>query len=559
MKTRDPFTLEIIKNALDAVSDEMFAAMQRTSMSPIIYETLDYSVGLTDAQGNLITQGNGVTIFLGMIDSQVRHVIEKFGPDNIHEGDMFVSNDVYAGGGTHLSDGALVAPVFFEGERVAFLVNKAHWTDVGGKDPGSTSTTAKEIFQEGLQLPNVKLFDRGTLNQPVLDIIAANSRTSENTLGDIWAGVAANRVGERRLLGLYKKYGRDTVEAAVNELFEYSEAMAVAELGSLPRGVFDAEDYIDDDGLGNGPFKIKVKVTIKNNRFVADYTGSHPQVAGPINHSRTGLVSAVRLIFKALTNPQIPANAGAFRNIEVICPDETIFTIDRPAPVSLYWESLIMAADLVWKALAPHVPERLTAGHLVSVCSTILSYTHPDTGKYSLYVQPLVGGWGAAEDSDGQRGQFSAADGETYNMPVEIMEGRYGLHVEKYGFHTDDGGAGKYRGGNGVELIYRIRAKDTEFTASFGRNKFPPWGVAGGMNGSPNYVEVHRTEGSVERFSFANRLPLKKGDRLRLITATGGGWGDPKSRPDKQVERDLRNGYITLGQAVHYGLKDNLN
>ena len=547
----DPFTLEIIKSALVAVADEMFVAMQRTSMSPIIYETLDYSVGITDAKGNLLTQGNGVTTFLGMIDSQVDDVIKKYG-DDLHEGDVFISNDAYVGGGTHLPDPALVSPVFDEDKLVAFVVNKAHWIDVGGKDPGSVSTSATEIFQEGLQLPNVRVISKGELVQDITDIITANVRLPKNALGDLWAGVAANRVGARRLHEIYSRYGTENVSLATVQLLEYGEVMARAELAKLPQGEFFAEDYIDSDGLGNGPFKVCVRVLITEDKFVTDFTGSHVQVPGPVNVSWTGLVSAVRMIFKALINPQIPANSGVFKPIEVICPHKTIFTAERPAPVSLYWETLIMAADLIWRAMAPHVPERLSAGHMVSVCATVLWLEHAETKEQLLYVQPLLGGWGAEKGRDGQSGQFSAADGETYNLPVEITEKRYGLRVHEYGFHEEGGGAGQYHGGKGCVLTYEIKSDKAEMTGSFGRSLYPAWGVDGGCQGSSNYFEVIRVDGTRERHNTASRLPLNKGDKLRLVTATGGGWGDPLKRDSDALSRDLRNGFVTSEQAESY-------
>ena len=547
------FTLEIVKNALTALGDEMFYALQRTSKSPIIYETLDYAVGATDAKGNLITQGNGVTGFLGTLDTAVQGVLDKFGRvGELFPGDIFITNDPYGGGGTHLSDVSLIMPVFYEGELVAFVANKAHWTEVGGKDPGSWTTDATEVFQEGLQFPNVKLFDRGKPNQALLDLIAANVRLPDMTLGDLWAGVAALRVGERRFLDLCRKYGKETVLTAVDRLLDYGEEMTRLELAKLPKGTFEAEDWIDDDGIGNGPFKVKVKVTITDDQFIADYTGSHPQVPGPINNTWTGLASAVRAVFKALTNPSIPANEGCFRPIKVICPDATVFTAERPAPVSTYWETMLYATDLIWKALAPHVPDRLPAGHLLSVCGTVLSGVHPDTGEFFLLVEPLVGGWGAGHDKDGESGQFCVGDGETYNIPVEVTETRYGVLVEQYAFHNEDGGAGEYRGGKGVVLDYRIVAKEAYLTGTFGRHKFLPWGMNGGQEGSRNYIKVIRRDGQEEVYGKVARLRLEKGDLVRLVTATGGGYGDPRRRPREKVLEDLRNEYITKEQAEKY-------
>ena len=553
---QDPYEQEIIRNALVAVGDEMFDALARTSMSPIIYEALDYSVGVTDSRGDLIAQGNGTTVFLGMIDSLVRDILVKFGAcDDICPGDVFMSNDPYEGGGTHLSDIAFARPVFWEGELVAFTVNKAHWVDVGGMSPGSFTTDATEIFQEGLQVPTVKVIAAGAEQEAVLDILQANIRLPQDSMGDLRAAIAACTVGEARLHGLFERYGRDAVVAAMGGLLDYGEAMIAAELRKLPHGTFEAEDWIDDDGLSDDPLRVCVRIEISEDRFRVDFSGSAPQALGPINNSRTGLISAVRTIFKALTNPQIPANGGCFRALEVVCPDETVFTARRPAPVSTYWETMLYAEDLIWKALAELVPHRLTAGHVLSVCAIIIAGDHADTGEPTILVSPLVGGWGAMHDRDGLNGQFSVADGETYNIPVEITEARYGVHVEEYAFHDEPGGEGQFRGGKGVVLSYRIRSDEAFFTGSFGRFRFPPWGVAGGRDGSRNHVEILRGGKRCdppEIHGKAARLPLRKGDVVRCVTATGGGWGKPEDRSDEMIAEDLRNGFLTAEQAAAF-------
>jgi N-methylhydantoinase B len=480
-------------------------------------------------------------------------VLQKFGADKVRPGDVFVTNDPYEGGGTHLSDVSLVMPIFYEDEVVAFVANKAHWTEVGGKDPGSWTTDATEVYQEGLQFPNVRLFDQGEPNQALLDLISANVRLPDMTLGDLWAGVAALRVGERRFVDLCRRYGKGTILDAMENLLDHGEQMTRLELAKLPRGVFEAEDWIDDDGIGNGPFPVRIKVTISESEFVCDFTGSHSQVPGPINCTRSGLVSEVRAGFKAVTAPHLPTSGGMFRPLKIICPPNTIFTAERPAPVSTYWETKRYAVDLLWKALAPHVPHRLPAGHFLSVCGTVLSGSHPDTGEFFLLVEPLVGGWGAGQDKDGENGQFCVGDGETYNIPVEVTETRYGVLVDRYAFHDEDGGAGEYRGGKGVVLDYRILSEEAILTATFGRHKFPPWGMAGGHSGSCNYIKIMRQDGSEEVFGKVARLRLAKNDVVRLVTGGGGGYGDPLKRPREKVADDLKNGYISLKQAEdHY-------
>lgn len=545
----DLYTQEIIQNALIAAGEEMFGALRRSSMSPIIYESLDYSVGLTDADGELIAQGQGTTVFLGMMDSLVKEIIARYGRDKIHPGDVFISNDPYGGGATHLSDIGLVTPIFDEDVLVAFAINKAHWVDVGGMVPGSMTTGSTEVYQEGLQLPYIKLISRGEPQQAVLDILEANIRHPKQSFGDMWAGVAANRVGEKRIQGLIVKYGRDAVVGGMRALLDYGERMAKAELQKLPKGVFECTDFIDGSATGRDPTEVSVKITITDDEFIADFSNAPPQLPGSINCSWHGLVAACRIIFKALTNPKVPANSGTFRPLKVICPPNRCFTVERPAAVSTYWETMLYADDLIWKALAELVPERLTAGHLLSVCATTIETVHPKTGEATLAVQPLVGGWGAAYNEDGLNGQFSIADGETYNIPVEIQEFRNGLHVEQYSFHAEDGGAGEYIGGRGSYLEYVAREHPVYISGSYGRHDFPPWAVKDGQDGSGNYILVIRGDGSTEKHLNADRVLLNVGDRARCVTSSGAGWGHPGKRKDEAVREDLRNGYFTPDQV----------
>lgn len=555
----DPFTLEIVKDSLVAIGDEMFIALAKTSMSPIIYEVLDYASGLTDAKGQLLTQGNGVTGFIGMLSDMVKQTLKKFGDGKLKEGDIIIINDSYGGGGSHLSDVGLVMPIFYEGEIVAFSANKAHWTEVGGKDPGSFSNDATDIFQEGLQFPSVKLFNEGEINQAIVDIIEANVRFPELSLGDMWAQVAALKTGEKRVKELCDKHGKPLFLSSVDYLLDHGEQLARQELTKLPKGTFHAEGFIDDDGFGNGPFKIKVKVTISDEKFVADFRGSHPQVPGPVNCSYTALVSAVRTIFLAITNPSQDANDGVFRPLEVITDKGSVLSAERPAPVSIYWESMLAGADLIWKALAPVIPHRLNAGHLLSVCSVVLSGLHQDTDEPFLIVEPSVGGWGASEGQDGARGQFCIGDGETYNVPVEVAETRYGIMVDEYSLHTDGAGAGEYIGGSGVIRSYKALTDNQMVSVTFGRNKFVPWGMNDGNDGSANKVYIEKANGDVDGpFGIYPRYPLNKGDVVKLVTATGGGYGEPFKRPAEKVAKDVKNGYITVAQAeADFGVKVN--
>jgi N-methylhydantoinase B len=421
--------------------------------------------------------------------------------------------------------------------------------------PGSWTTNATDVWQEGLQFPCVRLYDAGALNESLLELIRANVRTPDMSIGDMQAQIASIRTAERRVHELCDRYGLETLLLTISALLDYGERMTRQELQNIPTGSYQASGFVDDDGLGNGPFEVKTMVTVTDDAFSCDFTGTYPQVPGPINSGRTGLESAVRVIFKALTNPAIPANDGCFRPLEVICPEGTLVTAGRPAPVSIYWESMDFACDMVWKALATVLPKRLTMGHYMSVCGTIISGIHPDTGELFILVEPQAGGWGASADRDGENGLVCIGDGETYNTPVEIAETRYGVLVEQYTFNICDGGAGEFRGGRGLLRDYRILSDEAYVTGTFGRHKYPPWGGNGGSDGSPNYMEMIHDDGTSRVFGKIAQHKLKRGEIARMATGTGGGYGNPKDRPKEAIIQDVREGYITSEMAARdYGI-----
>jgi len=549
----EKFTLEIIQDSLVAAGDEMFTTMQRTSMSPIIYESLDYAVGITDATGQLLAQGNGVTAFLAALDSVVCATIEKYDKNNpLVEGDVVIANTPYAGGGTHLSDVSVIYPVFYKSELIAFTVNKAHWTELGGTFPGSVSTIATEIFQEGLHFPFIKIRSKGELNSSVIDIIKANVRLPDSTLGDLFAGIAAAEIGAKRVVSIIEKYSILTYRKAIRSFLDYGERMCLEALKKMPKGIYKGESEIEDNGFGEGPFPIKAKIIISDSEFVVDFNGSHPQVSGAVNLSFNGLITGCRSIFKAITTPQMDANGGAFRPIKVLCEPGTIVSAESPAAVSIYYETMITAMDLIWKILAPLMPDKLPAGHMRSVCATFISGIHPDTNQFYIQAEPLAGGWGASASHDGNRGQLSCGSGESYNIPIEIREMRYGIEVEQYAFHNEGGGYGEFQGGNGQYLDYKIVSDGAHITAAFLGEKTKTWGMNGGYDGSYNYFKIIRKNGKETRHSLETNIALEKGDVVRCVTATGGGYGSPKKRLKEQVLLDVKNGYITKKEAKEF-------
>ena len=540
----DPITLEIIQNSLQATADEMFAVMRKTAMSSIIYEVLDMGTGILDARGRLASSGAGIPAFIGVLDKAVEVLVRKFDRSgDIEPGDVFVTNDPYHGGVTHLNDIVVAMPVFAQGRLIAWTANIAHNSDIGGKAPGSLSADATEIFQEGLRLPAVKMIARGEPIKPVLDIIKTNSRMPDFLEGDLWAAIASVRIGARWLTDLAEKYGVDTFEEAMNSFMDFGEQVSLSELEKLPHGTFELTEEQDDGRFYN------VKITISDTEFVVDLRDNPEQDTGPTNTSRDGVMVCAQMIFKSLTDPYSPANEGSFRPIRLLTREGTVFHAREPCALGFYFETEVRVYDLMWRCLAGHVPERLAAGHFSSICGTFIGGIHPDTGRHYTIVEPQIGGWGASHGRDGNSGIFSGFHGETYNCPAEISEARNGLFVDRMELNTEPGGEGQWTGGRGIVMDYRIRRDDSFLTAGYTRSRILPWGIDGGLEGSPNYVEVLRTDGSSTRYAFASGVTVNTNDVIRIHTGAGGGIGDPKKRARDAIADDIRNGYITPERA----------
>jgi N-methylhydantoinase B len=546
----DPITLEIIQNSLQAAADEMFAAMRRTAMSAIIYEVLDMGTGITDRHGEIAGSGAGIPAFVGVLDKTVKQIMAKFDqPGEIEPGDVFITNDPYNGGVTHLNDMVLTMPVFSEGEIVAWTANIAHWNDVGGMVPGSMSTDATEIFQEGMIYPGVKLISRGQPLRSVFDILTANCRMPDFLTGDLWAGVASVRVGERRILEIVNKYGKDVFIYALEQYMEYGEQVSLNAIKQLPNGVYSLEEPQDSGQV------YKVTVEITDDEFIIDLRDNPDQDKGPFNMSADDAIVAAQIAFKNVTSPERIANGGTFRPMKVLLRHGSVFNPKYPAAMGIYYEISIRLHDLIVRCLAEHMPDRLPAGGFASICGTLFGGIHPDTGRAYAVIEPELGGWGGSPAGDGMPGQFSAFHGETYNCPAEVAEARYGVTVDYLSFHDEDGGAGLQRGGKGVRIDYRIRSDNAWLTVAYTRDAVPPWPLNGGQPGSPNHILVRRAGGENERYSVVSGLTLNTDDVIQVMTGTGAGWGDPKKRDLALVKEDLKNGYVTPEQArQYYGL-----
>jgi N-methylhydantoinase B len=521
----------------------MFAALRNTAMSAIIYEVLDMGTGITDGEGNLASSGAGIPSFVGVLDKAVKRIIELHDRDGIRSGDVFVTNDPYHGGVTHLNDVVLAMPVFAEGELVAWTANIAHWNDVGGMVPGSISTSAREIFQEGLRLPAVKLISEGTPIKSVMEIMKCNSRLPDFLQGDMWAGIAAARIGERRILDLVDKYGLGTFTAALDRFMDHGEEVARRALVELPHGSFGLEEQ-QDDGVA-----CRVTVEITDEEFIVDLRDNPDQDPGPNNVSRDGAVIAAQINFMNLIDAGGSANAGHFRPLSVLTRHGSVFDPKPPAACAIYYERRIRLYDLIWRCLAPHLGDRLPAGSFASICGTFIGGPHPDTGRHFTIVEPQVGGWGGSAFRDGNSAMFSGIHGHTFNCPAEVAEARYGLYVDRLALSEVAGGEGEHRGGRGIVLDYRVRSNGCFLTCAYTRNKHKPWPLADGREGSPNRAQVIREDGSVEEHAVVTALEVNEGDVIRIHTGNGGGYGDPRNRPRELVLDDLRNGYLTEEQA----------
>ena len=545
----DPVTLEIIQNSLQSAADEMFAAMKKTAMSSIIYEVLDMGTGVMDAAGEIASSGAGIPAFIGVLDKATRVIADKFG-DDVQPGDVFATNDPFYGGVTHLNDIVVVMPVFADGRLIAWTANIAHNSDVGGMAPGSLTGDATEIFQEGLRLPAVRIIAAGEPIVPVFEIIRINSRMPEVLEGDVWAAVASVRIGANRLEELAEKYGADAFEAAMASFMDFGERVTRAELARLPRGTFELAEEQEDGRTFN------VSVTISETEFLVDLRDNPEQGPNPVNTSRDGVMVAAQMILKSLTDPYSPCNAGSFRPLKLLTREGTIFHAREPAAIGFYYELELRVYDLLWRCLAQHMPERLGAGHFASVCGTFIGGIHPDTGRQYTIIEPQLGGWGGRDGQDGNSAMFSGFHGDTFNCPAEVNEARNGLYVDRLELNLEPGGEGRYRGGHGIVMDYRLRTDNGFLTVWYTRSKFPAWPLAGGRAGSPNYVHYISHAGESRKLTFASNLTTHKGDVIRVVSGKGGGVGDPRTRDPEQVRADVKNGLVTPERAREvYGVE----
>jgi N-methylhydantoinase B len=550
----DPITVEIVRNGLLAVTEEMKSNLMRTAYNMIIYEALDFTVGLFTAEGDTVSIGLGLPMFIRGMSETVKAKIKHFGHSGIHPGDILVTNDAYITG-SHLNHVTLTLPVFHNGELVAFTCCMAHWLDIGGSLGGVTT----DIYSEGLQIPILKYQKAGEVNQDLVDMIALNVRLPELGLGDLRAQVTAVSTGERRFLELVERYGRDAVLNSIAMIMDQTEATARANTRSIPDGVYEAESFMDDDGIDIGrPVPIRVRVEVRGDEMTIDLTDVSRQVRGYYNSGYTTGIACAQVAYKCLTTPTTyPVNDGSFRSLKVVMPAGRVISAQRPAPMRWWMTFPMTVIDTIFKALARAVPDRVIAGHHADLCVATLHGVSPKDGRfYIASLGPLGGGWGAKSRQDGVSVTVCINDGDTHNSPCEQIEAKYPVLVDRYELRVDSGGPGRQRGGLGADFVVEALAP-LSLSTTIERAHCRPWGLHEGREAAGNALGVRLNGVWNHELPNAKLLTqrLRTGDAFMLRSGGGGGFGDPMTREISLVAKDVVEGYVSAQAAAsEYGV-----
>ncbi len=554
----DPATFEVVKNSLYAAAEEMKVVLAKTAYSPILKVAGDYSCGIFDRKGEMVAQGPDLPIHLGSMPDAVKAVIAA--ADGFAPGDIYIHNDPYFGG-SHLPDVNVVSPAFHGDIMLGFACVRAHWPDIGSATPGSYGAVT-EIFGEGLRLPPVRLYRAGELNREVDAIIFANVRTPDERRGDLNAQIAANRRGSGRLSELAGKYGIDTLLRIMGEVMDYSDTMMRALLRKLPDGGGSFEDFLDGDGIledgatEDDTFTIRMKATKQGDRLTVDFTGSDPQVAGPMNAPLSVTASGIYTSVKMIVDPtgMIPPNSGCWRAIEVIAPKGSVVNAAFPAPVVYAnHEMSHRVADMLFGALYPAMPDRVMAcSQGTSAILTLGGVDYRNGARYVSY-ETIKGGFGARPAKDGINCVASGIS-NTMNTPIEVLEMSFPVGVEYYEITADSGGAGKYRGGCGARRAWRILGNPSHASVCCERTKSPPFGLAGGKPGAPMTIALELADGERRELLSKGGFIAPADSRVLFETPGSGGYGPPEERDPESLAADIRDGYVSAeGARRDYG------
>jgi N-methylhydantoinase B len=550
----DPVTVEIVRNGLFAVTEEMKTNLTRTAYNLIIYEALDFTVGLFTAEGDTISIGLGLPMFIRGMSETVKAKIRHFGLENIHPGDILVTNDAYTTG-SHLNHFTFTMPVFHEDKLIAFTCCMAHWLDVGG----TLGQITTDIYSEGIQIPIVKYRKAGVVNQDLVDIIAMNVRLAERAMGDLRAQITAITTGERRFLELVQRYTWPAVKASVAQIMDHSEALARVNTRSIPDGTYEAESFMDDDGLEVGKrIPIRVKVIKEGDEMTIDFSDVAKQVRGFYNSGFTTGIACAQVAYKCLTTPtDYPVNDGSFRSLKVIMPMGTVISAERPFPMRVWMTFPMTVIDTIFKALATAIPDRSIAGHHADLVFPNIHGISPEDGRlFIVGIGPLGGGWGAKSREDGVSATVCINDGDTHNSPTEQLESKYPVLVESYKLREDSSGAGCQRGGLGAEMVVQALSPFS-VTTRIDRVHCKPWGLEGGGEAAGNGIAIRKNgkwETDLPNAKIFN-VRLARGDAYKMLSGGGGGFGDPTERPAELVAHDVVEGYVSATVASEvYGV-----
>ncbi|MCB0153287.1 MAG: hydantoinase B/oxoprolinase family protein, partial [Anaerolineae bacterium] len=539
----DPITTEIMRNAFFAAAEDMRATLWRSAFSPVIYEMKDCSVALFDEKAQLLAQAPGLPFFLGALSEVVQVVITHVGLANFQAGDVFILNDPYLTG-SHLNDVDILSPVIYQGELVGFTISRAHWLDMGSKE-AAYAVDSTEIYQEGLRLGPVKIVDRGDLVSDVIDIIARNSRLPHSLKGDMHAQIAACRIGERRYRDILDKFGREAVRAGMASIFSTTDALERAAIAAIPDGVYQAEGYQDNDFQSTELIPVKVTITVAGEQMTVDTHGSSRQRPGCTNCGLIQTLSAVRLAYKFLIRPDLGVTGGSFRALDIAVEPGSIFAAQEPAACLQYGSHTMLLVDLILKALAPALPERVTAGLPGDAWNVIIIGPHPTGAGLFMCLESTAGGWGASAHSDGDSGVVHFAAGDFKNLPVETLENKYPVRINQYALGLDTGGAGRFRGGLNIIRDYEVLSPRSDLSLWFERTETPQWGLFGGQAGAVPQVILEPDSDRAETLLKVNHRPIASGTRLRAFTGGGGGYGPPWERAVERVQADVIDGYVS--------------
>ena len=552
MKKIDPISTEIIRNAFISIAQDMNAVLIRSAYTPVIYEGKDCVVALLDEKGEVLGQSSGLPLFLGNLQVCVQETARIYGWDYFKEGDIFFVNDSFFTG-THLNDITIFAPIFWNKQLAGFSASRAHWLDVGAKDPGG-SMDSSNIYQEGFRWPVTRLYENNEPKKEIIEFLRMNGRFGYSLIGDMNAQIAAGKTGEKRFKGILDRFGLDLVRSARNEIFKQSEELEKIAVKKIKNGSYDSEGFLDDDGLGSDPVKIKMKVTIEDEKITIDLDGSAKQTQGPVNCGFAQTISACRVAFKLLINPKRPVDGGTFKTLEVTAPQGSIFKAEEPAACQWYFSSLGLLIDAFVKALSPAIKDLSAAAHYGDSMVIFIGGVDPRNNFPFLSVEPTCGGWGGFPDSDGADALINNVNGGFKDLPIEVFENKYPVSIFNYGFRKDSGGTGKFRGGCGLYREYTINA-DGFVSLWFERSVTPAWGLFGGKDGIGPNVNIKSHDEKEKNLLKANGLQVKKGTVLTTYTGGGGGFEKPFERNPENVLNDVINKYVSIEKARdHYGV-----